>query len=294
MAERITAGHLKRFLPPRRTGSRKGQNGRVLVVGGSRIYHGAPALAAMSALRSGADLAYVAVPRMVADAVRAASGDIIVIPTADQKMTRGSAAKLAGTIPKGVDSAAVGMGLDATDGLPTLITRLTEMDIRLVLDAGALVPSITGIISDKNCVLTPHAGEFGRLFGEPPPGEDDDDDDEDISGRAEAVRRRAAECGATILLKGRTDVISDGRRTLTSTASVPAMTAGGTGDVLCGLTAGILSRNRNPLEAAAAAAYINKRAGMAVQKEMGLHMVASDIISRIPPVMKAFDRVVAP
>lgn len=287
MTERITADHLKRFLPPRRTSSRKGQNGRVLVVGGSRIYHGAPALAAMAALRSGADLAYAAVPRMVADAVRAASRDIIVIPTADQKMTRGSAAKLAGTIPKGVDSAAIGMGLDATDGLPTLITRLTDMDIRLVLDAGALVPAITGIISDKNCVLTPHAGEFSRLFGESPP-------EDDAAIRADMVRRRAAECGATILLKGKTDVISDGRRTFANTASVPAMTAGGTGDVLCGLTAGILSRSRNPLESAAAAAYINKRAGMAVQKETGLHMVASDIITSIPSIMKPFDRVVSP
>lgn len=283
MTERLTAARIKRFLPARKADSRKGQNGKVLVVGGSRIYHGAPALASMAALRSGVDLAYAAVPKMAADAVRAASCDIIVIPMADQKLTRGAAAKLAGTVPKGMDSAAIGMGLDATDGLPTLIKRLTDMDVRLVLDAGALVPGTAEMVRDKNCVLTPHAGEFYRLFGESPPDETAD--------RVETVRRMAGECGATILLKGETDIVSDGDRAYVNAGKVPAMTAGGTGDVLCGLTAGILARSRNPLEAAAAAAYINKRAGMAVQKQVGLHMVASDIIPQIPSVMRPFDRV---
>ena len=283
MTERLTAAHLKRFLPARRANSRKGQNGKVLVVGGGRIYHGAPALASMAALRSGVDLAYAAVPKTVADAVRAASCDIIVIPMADQKLTRGAAAKLAGTVPKGLDSAAIGMGLDATNGLPTLVRRLTDMDVRLVLDAGALVPGMAEMVRDRNCVLTPHAGEFYRLFGESPPDE--------MADRAETVRRVAGECGATILLKGETDIVSDGSRTFVNPGKVPAMTAGGTGDVLSGLAAGILARNRNPLEAAASAAYINKRAGLAVQKETGLHMVASDIIPRILSVMRPFDRV---
>lgn len=283
MIQRLTAAHIRRFLPARRANSRKGQNGKVLVVGGGRIYHGAPALASMAALRSGVDLAYAAVPKTVVDAVRAASCDIIVIPMADQKLTRGAAAKLAGTIPKGLDSAAIGMGLDATDGLPTLVGRLTDMDVRLVLDAGALVPGMAEMLRDRNCVLTPHAGEFYRLFGESPP--------DGTAERAQMVRRVAGEYGVTILLKGETDIVSDGSSAYANPGRVPAMTAGGTGDVLCGLAAGILARNRNPLEAAASAAYINKRAGLAVQKETGLHMVASDIIPMIPSAMRPFDRV---
>ena len=278
----VTAELACSFVPPRSHNSRKGRNGRVLVVGGGRIYHGAPALAAMAALRSGADLAYAAVPGMVADAVRAASCDIIVIPMVDQKLTRGAAAKLAGTIPKDMDSAAVGMGLTVTDGLGVLLERLTNADVRVALDAGALLPEALKHTGDKNCILTPHAGEFHRLFGVEPPS--------NIQARAEMVSQKASECGATILLKGPTDVISDGRRTYVNPGEVPAMTVGGTGDVLCGIVAGILARNRSGPEAAAAAAYVNKHAGMLVQQKTGYHMVASDLIDAIPQVMKPLDR----
>ncbi len=278
----MTAETAASFIPPRRSDSRKGENGKVLVVGGGRTYHGAPALAAMAALRSGADLVYVAVPNVMAGAVRAASCDVIVIPVADQKLTRGAAAQLAGAVPKGLDSAAVGMGLNVTDGLEVLVRRLTDADVRVVLDAGALLPAILDVIPDRNCVLTPHAGEFRRLFGEEPPA--------DIGSRADAVRERAAECGATILLKGPADVISDGRRAYVNSGTVPAMTAGGTGDVLSGITAGVLARNRSGLEAAAAAAYVNKRAGALLQNEVGFHAVASDLVPLIPRIMKPLDR----
>lgn len=283
MAETITEAMVREFVPPRSANSRKGQNGKVLIVGGSRIYHGAPALASMAALRSGADLAYAAVPNSIVGGVRSAACDLIVIPLADQKLTRGAAAKLAGTIPVGLDSAAIGMGLEFTDGLPSLLRRLSDMSVRMVLDAGALRPDTAKIVRGTECILTPHAGEFYRLFGVKPP--------KDIERRAETVRQKAAECGATILLKGRVDIVSDGSRTLLNAGDVPAMTAGGTGDVLCGLAAGIFARNRSGLEAAAAAAYVNKRAGMLAQYQVGLHMVASDMIPHIPGAMKAFDRV---
>lgn len=278
----MTAELAGSFVPPRRRDSRKGGNGKVIVVGGGRIYHGAPALAAMAALRSGADLAYAAVPGTIAGAVRAASCDIIAIPMADQKLTRGAATQLAGAMPKGMDSAAVGMGLTVTDGLGVLLKRLTDADVRAVLDAGALLPGALEHTSDKNCILTPHAGEFYRLFGEEPPS--------DMAARTEMVSQKAAECGATILLKGPADIISDGRRTYVNPGEVPAMTAGGTGDVLCGIAAGILARNRSGPEAAAAAAYVNKHAGMLVQQNVGYHMVASDLIDAIPEVMKPLDR----
>lgn len=282
MPDTMTAELAGAFVPPRLLDSRKGRNGRVLVVGGGRIYHGAPALAAMAALRSGADLAYAAVPNIMADAVRAASCDLIVIPMADQKLTRGAASQLAGAMPKGMDSAAVGMGLSVTDGLGVLLGRLVDMDVRVVLDAGALLPHALEHIGDKNCILTPHAGEFRRLFGsEPPP---------DTESRAEMVSAKAVECGATILLKGPADIISDGRRTYVNTGEVPAMTAGGTGDILSGIAAGILARNRSGVEAAAAAAYINKRAGALAQRDVGYHMVASDLIPLIPRVMGPLDR----
>ncbi len=70
------------------------------------------------------------------------------------------------------------------------------------------------------------------------------------------------------------------------------MTVGGTGDVLSGLTAGMIAKNRNTLESAAAAAFINGLAGIAVQKKLGLHMTSMDLLDEIPSVMKPFDKIV--
>ena len=280
----VTSDIVAAYMPPRKMDSRKGQNGKVLVVGGSRIYHGAPIMASLAALRTGSDLVYTAVPKTISGAVRAASYDIIAIPMADQKLTRGTAQQLAGAIPVPLDSAAIGMGLAVTDGLPILVRRLTDMDIRLVLDAGALIPGIAEMVSDRNCILTPHAGEFKRVFGVIPP--------DDINDRYEMVRQKAAGFGVTILLKGSVDVISDGKTTYLCRGRVPAMTVGGTGDVLAGLTAGLLSRSRDSLGSAAAAAFINKRVGDIVYAQKGLHMISSDMLPVIPSVMKEFDRVV--
>lgn len=280
----VSADTVAAYMPPRRADSRKGQNGKVLVVGGSRIYHGAPIMASLAALRTGSDLVYTAVPKTLINAVRASSYDIIAIPMADQKLTRGAAQQLAGAIPLPLDSAAIGMGLAVTDGLSILVRRLTDMDIRLVLDAGALIPGIAEMVSNRNCILTPHAGEFKRVFGVEPP--------DDVDGRVEMVRQKAKGFGVTILLKGPVDVISDGETTYLCHGRIPAMTVGGTGDVLAGLTTGLLSRSRDSLMSAAAAAFINKRVGEAVYAQKGLHMAASDMLAVIPSVMKEFDSVV--
>ena len=107
----LTSSMVRKYIPPRKVTSRKGDNGKVLVVGGSYIYHGAPILSSLAALRTGADLVYTAVPKVNAHETKASSPDLIVIPLADSKLTRGSVNKLLGQIPAGIDSATIGMGL---------------------------------------------------------------------------------------------------------------------------------------------------------------------------------------
>ena len=94
------------------------------------------------------------------------------------------------------------------------------------------------------------------------------------------------------MLKGPTDIISNGKLTYLCEKNTPAMTVGGTGDVLSGLVAGLLSTNRNTLESAAAASYICGLAGKEVQEKLGLHMTPMDLIDVIPSVMKPFDKIV--
>jgi NAD(P)H-hydrate epimerase len=85
-------------------------------------------------------------------------------------------------------------------------------------------------------------------------------------------------------------MISDGKTTFLNTKNIPSMTVGGTGDVLSGLVAGMLSKNRNSLESAAVASYINGLAGKTVQKKYGLHMTSMDLLEVLPQVMKPFDK----
>jgi len=109
--------------------------------------------------------------------------------------------------------------------------------------------------------------------------------------RIKLVEKNAKMHGITVLLKGATDVISNGTTTYLYEKKIPAMTVGGTGDVLSGLVAGVLSKNRNALESAAAATFINGLAGKAVQKKLGLHMTSMDLLGEIPIVMKPFDKI---
>jgi ADP-dependent NAD(P)H-hydrate dehydratase len=276
---------VKKFIPERKISSRKGDNGTVLVVGGSYIYHGAPILASLAALRAGSDLVYTCVPKINTQSTRAISPNLIVLPLVDSKLTRGAANKLLGQIPHGLDSATIGMGLAIKDieSLTTLLKPLINRDVRLSLDASALVSGVLPLISNKNVTVTPHAGEFKRLFGEVPPNS--------IKDRVVLVEKHAKKHQVTILLKGPTDIISDGTKTFLNPKKTPAMTVGGTGDVLSGITAAFLARNRNSLESASAAAYVNGLAGKQVQRKLGLHMAASDLIDVLPSVLKPFDRI---
>lgn len=284
--KQLSATIVQKFIPPRKALSRKGDNGTVLVVGGSYIYHGAPILSSIAALRCGTDLVYTSVPKINVASTRSVSPNLIVIPLVDQKLTRGAVNKLLGAIPKNLDSATIGMGLaiQERNALLVLVKSLLDKDVRLSLDASALIPDVLPLLSDKNVVVTPHAGEFKKLFGEVPPSSQKE--------RVSLVEKKASEFGITVLLKGATDVISNGKKTFLYTKKIPAMTVGGTGDVLSGLTAGMLAKNRNSLESAAAATFINGLAGKAVQKKFGLHMTSMDLLEEIPNVMKPFDKIV--
>jgi ADP-dependent NAD(P)H-hydrate dehydratase len=286
MQKLLTSSIVKKFIPSRKSTSRKGQNGIVMVLGGSYIYHGAPILSSIAALRSGTDLVYTCVPKINVEATRSVSPNLIVIPLVDQKLTRGAVNKLLGVLPKNLDSATIGMGLSIQDrnSLLHLVKSLIDQDTRLSIDASALIPEILPLLHEKNVVLTPHAGEFSRLFGMTPSNVQKE--------RIKQVETNAKEYGVTILLKGPTDIISNGKTTYIYKKTIPAMTVGGTGDVLSGLVAGILSKNRNPLESASAASFINGLAGKSAQKKYGLHITSMDLLDELPSVMKPFDKIV--
>ena len=282
----LSSSIIQNFIPARKSVSRKGDYGIVLVIGGSYIYHGAPILSSLAALRCGTDLVYTSVPKINVSATRATSPNLIVIPLVDQKLTLGSVKKLVGALPRNLHSATIGMGLaiQEKNSLLYLVKSLLDRDVRLSLDASALIPEILPLLAKKNVVVTPHSGEFKRLFGDVP--------SDSKNERIKLVEKYALDNAVTILLKGPTDIISNGDTTYLCEKNTPAMTVGGTGDVLSGLVAGLLSQNRNSLESAAAASFICSLAGKEVQEKLGLHMTSMDLINSIPNAMKPFDRMV--
>jgi NAD(P)H-hydrate epimerase len=279
----VTSKLIQQLIPPRSLFSRKGDNGTVLIAGGSRFYHGAPVLATMAALRSGADLVYTAVPRSIITAVRSFSPAIIALPLPDDKLTKGSTNRLMGMLPKKVDSASIGMGMTLEpEALTSLVRKLREGGTKILLDASALIPQVLGEISNTGTIVTPHPGEYKRLFGSEPGSTEEE--------MKSNVHKLAKEHGITIALKGWVNIVSDGEQLAAIKRSTPAMTVGGSGDVLSGLAAGLLAKMKH-FDAAVVALYVNGVSGNLAFKKAGLHIIATDLVDNLPEVMKKFDKV---
>lgn len=246
------------LVPARASSAHKGAGGEVLVVGGGP-YQGAPYLAALGALRGGADLVRVASTASIP------MPDLIYEPLAGTHL----AEEHLETILRLVDRADVvvcGMGLGTESH--AVVQAVAEAARRAVFDADALRHPLPVA---RETISTPHAGEFARMTGHVLP--------DDLAARARMVRSAARD--GTILLKSPVDIISDGTRVRFNRAGTPAMTVGGTGDVLAGLT-GALFCHLTAFEAAAVAAYGNGRAGMRAAEGRGNGMAATDLVEYIP------------
>jgi ADP-dependent NAD(P)H-hydrate dehydratase len=279
----VDSDFIKKITKPRKVQSRKGENGIVLVVGGSRIYHGAPLLSSVAALISGTDLVYTAIPKINLVSSRMFSPDLIFIPLPDDKLTMGSSRKLLSLMPKKPHSAAIGMGLgiSKTNSLCFLIRQLLEYETRLLFDASSLIPDILHEITNTKSIVTPHAGEFKRLFGQDP--------GQSKSEQIDIVLRKAKEFGIVVVLKGYLNIVSDGESISVIERTTPSMTVGGTGDVLSGLISGFLTKN-NPFESSILGLFFNGVAGNRLYNKFGLHLMASNFLEELPLVMKEFDR----
>jgi len=270
----VERGDLRRL--ERTPTAHKGDHGRVLVVGGGP-YTGAPALSAQAALRAGADLAHVLAPEAVAREIQGYSADLIVHSFPGERLTRDHADRAA-DLAEDADALVLGPGLgDHRETLAAVEDLLLSATGVCVLDADALrVVADAGRAENLSLICTPHAGEFRRMGGDPPAADD-------WRGRMAAVADRAAELDCTVLLKGPYDVVSDGERTRVNRSGTPAMTVGGTGDVLAGATGAVACR-LDPVDAAAVAARVNGLAGEAAVEGRAT-ITATDLLERLPGSM---------
>ncbi len=267
----VGPGDMLRYPIPN-SDSHKGQNGRLLIIGGGP-YVGAPAMAGMAALRTGVDLVHIAVPESCFIPVASMSPSFIMHSLPGNRLSESSVDDLL-ALSKDVDAVLIGPGLGLDQGTKDAVVRFAkECDRPMVVDADGIT-ALAGlkIKSHAGITFTPHHSEFKRLSGE--------DADEG------AAKRFASKYKCTVVLKGPTDIISDGktvRRNITGTA---AMTVGGTGDALAGSIAALIAKGMTPLDSGCLGTYICGKAGELAFRDYSYGMTAPDLIEDIAKVIR--------
>lgn len=267
-------------LPDRPAGGHKGLFGKVLVIGGSEGMIGAPAFAAMAALRSGCGLAYVATDRRVLPFVQTVVPEAVGIPLISARDARLRAAI------ESADAVAVGPGLGQSSVAAGLLKVAMQAAAPLVIDADALNLIAAGKVKLErpplSAVLTPHPGEMlrlGRLFGVSEVREDDD-------GRIEVAMVAARHFGQVVLLKGERTVITDGKRYAVNATGDSTLAKAGSGDILSGMIATLLAQKMIPFEAAWLGAHYHGKAGEYAGTDVTRRgALAREVVDAIPFVM---------
>lgn len=275
------------LLKSRRSKSHKGQNGLVLVIGGSKDYVGAPALAGLAALRTGCDIVKIAAPIKVAWAINSLSPDLITVKLEGEYLSMKHLKQLL-ALTKKFDAVIIGSGMTLLDKkfVNGLLKGISSQDIPIVVDADAL--KIAKIGSLKNAIITPHAREFelflkgngkanllARLKSLPE------------NKRLHFIQESLQEFFSNrnvLLLKGAHDLVVSKNKSLISRGGNAGMTVGGTGDILAGLCAGYLAQTKDLFMSAALASYSCKSIGDALldKSGFGFGFIASDFLREIP------------
>ncbi len=256
-------------LPQRLPAAHKGDFGKVLLVGGSQDYVGAVALAGVAALRSGVDIVTVAAPAKVAWALNTLVPDLIT-KKYDCVSFEKKHAHVVVKFAKDFDCVLIGNGIGkrSQQFCIEVIRALSKKNIPLVVDADAIKAICLKDV--KNAILTPHKREFEMLL-------------ENTHIRKLQLQKHIN--NNVIIVKGNIDVIYMKGKVKYNKTGNPAMTVGGTGDVLAGLAAGFYAQTKDSWNSAIAATYINGLCGDIVRGEIGEGLIASDMLKKLAVVI---------
>jgi len=267
--------------PSRGAGSTKFSSGEVVVVGGSRGLTGAPAMAATAAIRAGAGYATVGCPASLEAILEVKLTEVMTVALDD--------------VDGGLDVAAIhevlersgraacvvlGPGIGRAAHTQRLVRDLSSrIDAPLLIDADGLnaLGTDLGLLAGRAqpTVLTPHAGELGRLLDIP--------SEEVGAHRLASARRAAAESESVVVLKGDDTIVVSGDRVAVNALPSPGLATAGTGDVLSGTIGGLIARGMDAFEAACAAVLAHARAGRVAADRHGADsVIATDVIAALP------------
>lgn len=260
--------------------SHKGQNGRVLIVGGSDLFHGAPILSGIATHNCGADLVYLYVPEGNFNVTRAASPGFIVRKFKGDYLTPASVSEIV-IFSKGCDVLVIGPGLgERQETKDAVIEILKKVKIPAVIDADAIkaVAEYPSVLKKIDAVVTPHTREFARLTKKSSPKTE--------KNRIKLLKKEAKRLSCVILLKSPTDIIASPGGIKLNTTGNPGMTVGGTGDVLSGVVAGLISQGLSSFDGACCAAFVTGASGDELSRWRGHAYTAEDVALEISNTIK--------
>ncbi len=284
----VTKDVLKEIYKERPRESKKYDFGLLVVIGGSDFYSGSPALSAMAAFRAGADMVRVIAPKRAADIIASFSPNLAAYPLEGKWLERKHLATLiqitesAKEVSRGKTAVVIGGGLGRSEETQkTILEYLQETSAPVVIDADAIhaIGKKPDIVKGKPFLFTPHTYEFFVLTKRDVyrlPEEE----------KIKAVQEEAARLQTTILLKGPTDIISDGREVALNRTGSPYMSKGGCGDTLAGICGALMARGIDAFTVAQAGAYINGKAGEIVSQRVKAGLLATEVIEAIPEIIK--------
>ena len=260
--------HWLKLLPKLTTDSNKYTRGHTMIIGGYPLT-GASRLSAHAAARMGSGLTTLLVPEVAFAIYASALTSIMVKPFGDIETFNHS------INGKRITSFLIGPGAGVSDDTRSQSLKLLDTNCPVVLDADALTTfqgelSLLSSYLHANCVLTPHEGEFKRLFSL-------------TDDRVLSAQQAAKVCGAIVVLKGsETVVTAPNGQTMVNNNAPPTLATGGAGDVLAGMIAGLIAQGMPAFEAASAAVWIHGEAA----KLFGLGLIAEDLPRLLPKVLK--------
>jgi hydroxyethylthiazole kinase-like uncharacterized protein yjeF len=265
--------YVKGLLPKRKINTHKGDYGRILIVAGSSGMTGAAVLASRGALRAGAGLVYLAVPKDLVNFVDSMTPEVITLPF--ERINEIKA-----------DIVAVGPGLGQSDQAYNLISSLFSTEnsqtLPLVIDGDAIniiskdLKLLDKLKNNSKVVITPHPGEMSRMTKM---------NIEYIQkNRTHVAQEAAIRFRCVVVLKGHRTVIADKNgSTCVNTTGNPGMATAGAGDVLTGLMAGFIGQKLGPFDAAILSVYIHGLAGDLAAREKGqCSIITTDILEKVP------------
>ncbi len=286
--ERTDKNIVKRAVPNRPDNANKGTMGTLLSICGSFGMAGAAILAGKSALRCGVGLEKLAIPKSIYPIAAGSILESVFLPlseTSDGKISRTNIPRLLLEAKKST-AVLLGCGLSVCDDTKALVKSFVEnCTAPMVLDADALncIADNPEILKKRksDIIITPHPGEMGRLCGITAK--------EVYADRVVVALSFAKKYGVITVLKGSGTIIaSPNGQALLNTTGNSGMATGGSGDVLAGMTAGLLAQGKSAFDCAAAAVYLHGLAGDFAAEKLGkISMLPSDIIGYIAQAFKS-------